>query len=317
MISELTKHGYTTRLTGTSLALKIIDDLLNILKENDVDSFINKYLDVIRFLEKERPASMASWNILRMVGEYLLSNGISGLNEYLQYLKNKIEKDSWEAAKIAANRVVDGDVLMTISNSLAIRKMFKILVDEGVKFTVYVLESRPGMEGLDTTSYLDRLGVKTYLIVDSAARFFMKNVKKVFVGAEAIAVNGAVVGKVGTSLLCLTANEARVRVFVVAPLYKFSFETIYGELIELPEGDWRLLMNEEVRKTLPENYTARAPLYDVTPPHLIDGIATEYGLFAPQAVPVLLRQVYGGFPPKLRPINEIVKELLELRGGFR
>ena len=317
LMNELLKHGYSNRLTGTSLALKIIDDLQNVLQENNIDSFINEYLEIIHFLEKERPASMASWNILRMVGEYVLSNGISGLSEYLQYLKNKIDRDSWEAAKIAANRVVDGDVLMTISNSMAVRKMFKILVDEGVKFSVYVLESRPGMEGLDTASYLDSLGVKTYLIVDSAARFFMKKVKKVFVGAEAIAVNGAVVGKIGTSLLCLTANEARVRVFVVAPLYKFSFETIYGELIELPEGDWRLLMNEDVRKTLPENYSARAPLYDVTPPYLIDGIATEYGLFAPQAVPVILRQVYGGFPPKLRPVNEIVKELVELRGEYR
>ncbi|ADI32190.1 translation initiation factor eIF-2B [Staphylothermus hellenicus] len=309
MFKELLKHGYAKRSTGTEYAFTIINRLLNIVERGSREEFVESYKSIINSLESERPASMASWNLLREIGKYFVENGFEGLKEKILELREKYDKACWDAANIAAKRVVDGEVLMTISNSLCVRRMFKILVDEGIKYSVYVLESRPGMEGLETASYLDDLGVKTYLVVDSAARFFMKNVNRVFIGAEAIAVNGALVGKIGTSILCLTANEARVRVFAVAPLYKFSYETIHGELIELPEGDWRSLMNEEARKTLPENYNARAPIYDVTPPNYIDAIATELGLFAPQAVPVILRQVYGGFPPPIPSIEEILEKM--------
>ncbi len=309
LLNELVKHGYMRRSTGTEYAFMIIDRLLNIVERGDYRGFVEAFKNIVSTLSRERPASMASWNLLRSVGEYFLKKGFTGLKEYMLSLRDKYDRTCWEAANVAAKRIVDGDTLMTISNSLCVRRLFKLLVDNNVKFQVYVLESRPGMEGLDTASYLDELGVKTHLIVDSAARFFMKNVKRVVIGAEAIAANGALVGKVGTSLLCLIANEARVRVFAITPLYKFSFETIHGELITLPEADWRYLMNEEVRKSLPEKYDARVPIYDVTPPNYIDGIATEYGLFAPQAIPVIIKQFFGGFPPKMRSIEDIIREM--------
>ncbi len=303
----LEKHGYRRGLTSTEYLFKVLDELIR--ASHDKTSFTTRYLEIVNTVLRERSTNTGSINLLRRVGEYVLENGVENINDYLLKLRNKCDNACSEAAKIAANRVVDGDVLITNSDSLCIRRMFKYLVEMGVRFSVYVTESRPGMEGFNLASYLDNLGVKTYLIIDSAARFFMKDIDKAFVGAEAIAVNGAVIGKTGTSVLCLAATEARVHVFVVAPLYKFSFETIHGELLKLPEAGWELLMDNETRKSLPENYVARAPLYDVTPPHLIDGIVTEYGLFAPQAIPVILRQLYGSFPPKLRPLNQIIEEL--------
>ncbi len=315
MYEELFKHGYAKRDTGTSLVFTLIDELRDSASTGDLGRVVEKYKQLVEKIMRDRPASYGAINALRLIGEYLLSKGLEGFMEYLDSLRRKYDRDCWEAARVAANRIVDGDVLITISNSLCVRRVFKLLVDQGRKFEVYVMESRPGMEGLDTASYLNDLGVKSYLIVDSAARFFMKNVKKAVIGAEAIAVNGAIVGKVGTSLLSLIANEARVRVFVVAPLYKFSLETIHGELVKLPEGDWRLLMSPDVRKSLPNEYRARAPLYDVAPANYIDGIATEYGLFAPQAIPVIIKQVYGSFPPRIRSLDEIGKLLEEKIGG--
>jgi len=297
-------------MSSTEYLFKVIDRLLS--NTSDPLSFSKIYKMIYDEVEKTRPVNTASINLLREVGRYILENGFNGISEFLDTLRRRYEDACSEAARIAANRVVDDDVLMTMSNGVCLRRMFKFLVDEGIRFSVYVLESRPGMEGLDLASYLDRLGVKTYLIIDSAARFFMKNVKKVIIGAEAIAVNGAVIGKVGTSLLCLVANESRVRVFVIAPLYKFSYETLHGELLELPEGDWSYLMDEEIRSGLPENYRARVPLYDVTPPHLIDGLATEYGLFAPQAIPAIIRQVYGEFPVRTEDLEIIVNRVIEV-----
>ncbi len=315
MYEGLFKHGYAKRDTGTMLVFTLIDKLKDSASTGDLGKVVERYKELVGKVMRDRPASYGAINALRLIGEYLLNKGLEGFTDYLDDLRRKYDRDCWEAARVAANRIVDGDVLITISNSLCVRRVFKLLVDQGRMFEVYVMESRPGMEGLDTASYLNDLGVKTYLIVDSAARFFMKNIKKAIIGAEAIAVNGAIVGKVGTSLLSLIANEARVRVFVVAPLYKFSLETIHGELVKLPEGDWRLLMSPDVRKSLPEEYRARAPLYDVAPANYIDGIATEYGLFAPQAIPVIIKQVYGSFPPRIRSLDVILKLLGEKIGG--
>jgi len=107
-----------------------------------------------------------------------------------------------------------------------------------------------------------------------------------------VAANGAVISKVGTSLLSLIANEARVRVLVVSPMYKFSYETVFGETFKIVEGDWKYLMSSEVRRNLPENYSVYVPLFDITPPEYIDALVTEYGLFSPQALAVIAKQTY-------------------------
>lgn len=264
---------------------------------------------------RERPSNAASINILRSVGKRVASRGFEGIDEYLRGLRASILSACRESAEIASNRVVDGDVILTNSNSACMKYMFKQLVDSGTSFEVIVAESRPGMEGLDLASYLDELGVETYLIVDSAMRFFAKRASKVFVSSESLAINGAVVSKVGTSLLCLIAKESRLRVFALAPLYKLSFETIYGELLELPKTDLEPPVHERGAGRELSAEAARVPLFDVAPPEYIDAIATEHGLYAPQAIPAVLRQVYGSYPPPVEPLNEVIDLVRRKYGG--
>ncbi|MEL9909281.1 MAG: initiation factor 2B [Desulfurococcus sp.] len=311
-MSELERHGFTRRATGSELLFQIASALKE--SSSDVKSFARTFTRIYEDIINERPSSMASLNALRMIGEYFLENGVNGIRDYIDGIVARYDESLMRAAEVAAKRVVEGDALITNSNSLAIRRFFKTLSDNKVKVKVYVTESRPGLEGLLMAEYLEKLGFEVYLIVDSAARFFMKNIDKAVLGAEAVAVNGAVVSKIGTSVIALDAHEARVRVFVVAPTLKFSIETIYGELIKLPEGDWHLLMDEDTRRTLPENYRALAPLYDVTPAEYVDGIATEKGLFAPQAIPIVIREVYGGFPPLVKPLEKIAMEVRRYLG---
>uniref|UniRef100_A0A7C4HGE3 Initiation factor 2B n=1 Tax=Staphylothermus marinus TaxID=2280 RepID=A0A7C4HGE3_STAMA len=308
-MNKLEELGFNRGLTSTEYVLNIIDNFLKITDNRD---FTRKFLETYNRVIRERPSNSASINILRKIGEYIISNGFSNIDDFLIKMRENILKSCRESAIVASNRVVDNDIIITNSNSLCMKYLFKQLVDNSIKYKVFVAESRPGMESFDLINYLDELGVETYFIIDSAMRFFVKKVSKVIVSSESIAINGAVVSKIGTSLLSLIAKESRIRVFVIAPLYKLGFETIYGELLRLPEGDWRLLMNESIRRELPENYVARVPLFDVTPPEYIDGLATENGLFAPQAIPAVLKQVYGMFPPIVKPINEIISKIKEM-----
>ncbi|MCY0868649.1 MAG: initiation factor 2B [Desulfurococcus sp.] len=302
-------HGVVPRATGSEILFEIASTLMNTAASGDEKLFARIFLEVYESVVRDRPSSMAPLNTLRLIGEYFIENGLRGIKDYISSLVEKYNESITLAAEIAARRVSDGEAVITNSNSLTLRRLFEALSRNKTRVKVYVTESRPGLEGLLMAEHLEKLGFEVYLIVDSAVRFFMKNINKAVLGAEAVAANGAVVSKVGTSIIALEAREARVRVFVVAPTLKFSVESIYGELLKLPEGDWRLLMSEDERRKLPENYTALAPLYDVTPPEYIDAIVTEKGLFAPQAIPVVIREIYGSYPLMIKPFESIVSEV--------
>jgi len=298
------------RLTGSELLFRVLDELSELAENASEDVFVKNFIVQFENVLNGRPASMATINALRALAEYIFEKGVTGLSEYIKDLKNKYDNALWKSAEVASRRVDNGDVILTNSNSLAVKRFLKTLRDQDKYVELVVPESRPGNEGLLLAEYAESLGYDVRLITDSATRFFMKDVDKVFVGAEAIAANGAVVSKVGTSLVALVAKEARKRVFVIAPTAKFSYETVHGELLKLPEGGLELLVDME-KEALPEGFRARVPLYDVTPAEYIDAIATEFGIVAPQAIPILLRVIYGTYPPKVEPLSNLLRKLRE------
>lgn len=306
-----------TRLTGSELFFDVLNRLTEVAIKSGKDAFTSNLLEILEKVLAERPASMATINALREILMYFLEKGVDGLAEHISKVKSNYDAALWKSAEVASRRVANGDRVFTNSNSLAVRRLLRVLRDQDKYVEVYVSESRPGNEGILIAEYAESLGFKVYLIVDSAVRFFMKDIDKVFVGAEAISANGAVVSKVGTSLVALVAKEARKRVFVIAPTMKFSYETIHGELLKIPEGGVGLLANAEEDQRLLQGFTARVPLYDVTPAEYVDAVATEYGLVAPQAIPMLLRALYGTYPPTIMSLNDTLAMLKHGSGSRR
>jgi translation initiation factor eIF-2B subunit delta len=306
-----------SRLTGSELALRVLEELYVTASRGSSRELVERIIQLKESILSERPASMATINMLKQVGLYILERGFSGVDSYILELKEKYIRALERASEIASRRIVSGEVLLTNSNSLAVRKLLEHLAKQGKSIELYVTESRPGNEGLLVAEYAESLGFNVYLVVDSAARFFMKKVDEVVVGTEAVASNGAVVSKIGTSLVALVAKEARKRVFVVAPTVKFSPETFYGELLKLPEYDWELLVESDKAARIPENYRARVPIYDVTPPEYIDAIVTEHGLFAPQALPLVLSFIERSGLNLTVPLEDVVSRLRALLGGVQ
>ncbi len=273
-----------------------------------------RYPDFVRRLVKARPTSAMLANALREVSVALvssireggLSTAIAAVERKVDELLAAFEKNNKLTAYIASRRLRDGDTILTVSYSRLVLETLRLAAEEGKKLSVYVTESRPGGEGLKLAAEMEALGYSVTLIVDSAARFVMKNVDRVLVGAEAVAANGALVNKVGTSLVALAAHEARVRVFALAPTHKISPETFLGELVELAEAAPESLARppDEVAHKV----RVWAPLFDVTPPEYIDAIITEKGLVAPQAVPLIVSETYG-WPPRVKTLEEVLEEL--------
>jgi len=298
--------------SSTDIALATLEALGEIFEEaTTLEEALSETARFIRRLNAARPTSVMINNLARRIlgkVETLVSKGFyvedlsKELRVEIEKIKDEVESAIRIAATLCARRVREGEVVLTCSYSRSILEVFSTLIREKRKFAVIVTESRPGGEGIFFAEQLGRLGVDVTLIVDSAVRYFMKDVDKVIVGADAIAANGAVVNKVGTSLIALAAHEARVRTFVVATTHKFSHETILGELVKIP------FIRETLR--IGEDTTLVSPAFDVTPPEYIDAIITERGMVAPEAVILLVREMYG-WPPRARDIDDIVKNLLK------
>ncbi len=264
---------------------------------------------------KARPTSALMLNTFRDILITLRSLE-GGLDEAKKLLAEKVE--SWitrakeaveRLAEIGARRIPDKTRILTHSYSYSVIRTLEKCVTQGKRIEVVVTESRPTGEGLATAETLASKGIPVTLIVDSAARFVMKDIDLVLLGAEAIAANGAVVNKIGSSLIALAAHEARRRVFIAAGTYKFSVETVFGELVEIPSLPPSTVLSRDELKLLGEDYRAWFPLMDVTPPEYIDAIITEMGMVAPEAVPLVLRELYGAWPPRLPDIDELLEQL--------
>ncbi|MEM2245671.1 MAG: hypothetical protein QXU91_04355 [Thermofilum sp.] len=278
-------------------------------REKDLALFAALATEIVR----SRPTSALMLNMVREVLRAAVASVERGLDEVfaaVEERRSELEKTLQDhvarAALIAEKRLEDGDVVLTNTYSVFVKRTVLSAVKSGKKLSVVVAESRPGGEGAELAAELADAGVPTQLVVDSAVRFIMREVDKVLVGSEAIAANGANINKVGTSLIALAAHEARVRVFVVASSLKLSPETLVGELLEIPEADYEWGLESPGGRG---KLKVRAPLFDVTPPQYIDAIVTERGLIAPQFAVMLVREIYG-WPPALQSVSELAEELL-------
>lgn len=208
--------------------------------------------------------------------------------EFIENSKRAVEL----IGKIGARRISKGDVILTHCNSDCALAIIKTAFRDGKDVRVFVTESRPMRQGLISAKELSRAGIPTTLIVDSAVRYFIRDIDKVIVGADSIAANGAVINKIGTSQISLIAHEARVPFFVAAETYKFHPGTLIGQLVEIEERTPKEIIDP---RKLPR-VEIRNPVFDITPPEYIDLIVTERGIIPPSAAYTMIQELFGWRP---------------------
>jgi ribose 1,5-bisphosphate isomerase len=232
-----------------------------------------------------RPTAVSLWNGVQSVFKGASPDlGAQELRRIIISNADAFIKRSREAVEvigsIGSKRIRDGDRVLTHCNSKAALSVIIQAHKDGKMIDVYATESRPWRQGLLTAKDLANAGIRTTLIVDSAARWLMKDVDVVVVGADTICSNGALINKIGTSQIALASHEARVPFLVAAETFKFSPKTMYGELVEIEERE-----SSEVVKPgeVPEGTKVLNPVFDATPPEYIDAIITEVGVVPPSA----------------------------------
>ncbi|MDI9633311.1 MAG: ribose 1,5-bisphosphate isomerase [Methanolinea sp.] len=268
------------------------------VQARSVAEFREKLEEAASILLSTRPTAVSLPNAIHTVMAALRA-GHSSVGEAREAFVGACESfiaSSGEAVarigEIGARHIRDGDVLLTHCNSEAALACILEAWRVGRDISVFATEVRPRNQGLLTIATLDEAGIPTNYIVDSAARHFMHEVDLVVVGADAIAVNGAVVNKIGTSQIALAAHEARTRVMVAAETYKFAPRTILGEYIQIEERDPSEVLPAEIAGKF-RHVRARNPAFDVTPAEYVDLIVTEVGAIPPQMAYIIIRDVLG------------------------
>ncbi|NJD78418.1 MAG: ribose 1,5-bisphosphate isomerase [Candidatus Methanoperedens sp.] len=265
------------------------------LKTKDLDEFNEKMSSAAELLISTRPTAVSLPNAVRAVMRYsgetvdeARTNVVKLADEFIANSENAVKR----IGEIGARRVRDGDTIMTHCNSSAAISIMATAHAQGKNINVIATESRPRLQGHLTIGHLDRLGIKTALIVDSAVRFFMKEVDLVVVGADAVTVNGSVINKIGTAQVALAAREARKNVIIAAETYKFSPKTILGELVEIEERDSAEVIGREMLDKF-SNVSVKNPAFDVTPREYVDLICTEVGAIPPEMAYIIIKDFLG------------------------
>ncbi|MEQ8661615.1 MAG: S-methyl-5-thioribose-1-phosphate isomerase [Gammaproteobacteria bacterium] len=151
----------------------------------------------------------------------------------------------------------------------------------GVIDAVYATETRPWLQGARLTAFeLLADGIDVTLIADGAAAHLMASgrVQWVVTGADRIAANGDTANKIGTYALATLARAHGLRFMVAAPLSTIDRATPSGADIPIEHRAPEELTHLAGRAVAAPGVHVLNPVFDVTPAHLIDAIATEKGV---------------------------------------
>ena len=284
---------------AATIAGAVVDALATQATGSDAetpDAFRAELRAAARELYRTRPTAVSLPNALRYVFNRMDGASVPALRESVVAaagtFTEQLDRAQADLGRVGANRLRDGDTVMTHCHSTDALACIEAAVEQGKDLSAVVKETRPRNQGHITASELRDLGVPVTLIVDSAARRYLDEADHVLVGADSIAADGAVVNKIGTSGLAVCARERDVPVVTAAQTIKLHPDTLSGHTVEIETRDETEVIDPERRAEIGD-VTVENPAFDVTPPRYVDAIVTEHGQFPPESIVTLIRDLYG------------------------
>ncbi len=208
------------------------------------------------------------------------------------FIREKVTFADKLITESAAEKIRDGDVIMTYAKSSVVQRALVQAFEEKKKFRVIVVDSRPLHEGKHLAASLAALGMDVKYCLLNGLSHNIQDVTKVFLGAHAMMSNGRLFSRIGTALVAMEANEADKPVIVLCETIKFTERVALDSIVhnEIAPADELVIPGGalenwgEMKKLQLCN-----PMYDVTPAEYIQMIVTESGNVPPTSVPVLHR----------------------------
>lgn len=193
-----------------------------------------------------------------------------------------------EGAKVMTH--CNAGALATVDVGTALAPM-RAARDAGKKFSVYVSETRPRLQGMQLTAWeLVQEGIEHAIIPDGASAHYMsKGVDLIITGADRIAANGDFANKIGTLDKAIAAEYYGIPFYVAAPVSTFDFMTKTGKDIVIEEREEKEVTEICGCRIAPEGSKALNPAFDVTDSGLVSGFITEEGILRPDEIKKVLK----------------------------
>jgi len=240
-------------------------------------------------LIKTRPTNTALARRLDMamkiVNQTLDSGGDveSNLLSWIEEFRDKNLHDYALAGEYGASLIDDGDGILTMcfaetSFLLALAMAKKA----GKNIHVFTPETRPYLQGARLTApSIHELGIPVKIIGDNMPAYVLSQgkIQKYFTAADLVTLDGHVVNKIGTFQNAIAANYHRVPYFV----FSWGPDKLKPDRasIEIEERDPSEMKNCRGIQTTDQAIDAYYPAFDITPPHLVSGVITKYGIHSP------------------------------------
>ncbi|GLB00780.1 eukaryotic translation initiation factor 2B, subunit 4 delta, 67kDa [Aspergillus tubingensis] len=228
-------EAYTTPL-GTSLARHLTTHLSH----------------QITYLSTCRPLSISQGNAIRALKLAISSidpsvpeaTAKASLCDFIDsFIREKITVADQVIAGSAAQKIQDGDVIVTFAGSSIVKQTLLAAHKEGKQFRVSIIDSRPLFEGKNLARTLANAGLDVQYSLMNGISHAIKDATKVFLGAHAMTSNGRLYSRVGTALVAMSAKEraggVEVPVIVCCETVKFTDRVALDSIVvnEIADAD--------------------------------------------------------------------------------
>lgn len=159
--------------------------------------------------------------------------------------------------------------------------LLRALRERGDEAKFFTPETRPYLQGARlTASVICDMGFEVTLITDNMPGYVLghKDVSLFTTSADVITMDGHVVNKVGTFQIALAANYYGVP-YYVAGFPDRTHPTI--DTVKIEERDADEVRHAMGVVTCKPGVKAFYPAFDITPPALVTGVATDMGVLKP------------------------------------
>lgn len=208
------------------------------------------------------------------------------------FIRERVTFADQVIARSAADKIKDGDVIMTYAKSSIVQRALVRAHEEGKKFRVIIVDSRPLHEGKHLAAALVKIGMDVKYCLINGLSHNIQDATKVLLGAHAMMSNGRLFSRIGTALVAMEANEADKPVIVLCETIKFTERVALDSIVhnEIAPADELVIPGGPLEKWGDiKKLQLCNPMYDVTPADYIQMIITESGNVPPTSVPVLHR----------------------------
>ena len=293
---------------------------------------VNKH---IVFFRDCRPHNLSMGNVIKWLKDEQLKEAIEGpdlgaavagvVREIVSFVQERIVLATETIVHFCVVRILKpGDVILVFGRSTAVERTLLRAKEQGLPFSVVVVDSVPLREGTELARVLKDAGVRVTLTTMGGLYSHCSEVNRILLGAVCLTSNGNVLGRAGSAVVAMVAKQrlyggAPPELFVLCESYKLServlidsssindledpsslfldhylntdFDGPYeqGWSRWLPKSHPALMGSVGVRDSSGRTPNAVVPLYDVTPARCVDYVIMELGLFTVPNLPSVIR----------------------------